>query len=175
VPLARRHLGEIRREVEQHCDASLSAHHQLAFAEALAASYDPSSESEFEDAVRHVSDLPERDPLLEMRAHEHYARCLRHKGRLSLALQHYESAKKLAVEFGLREDRARLQMSLVSINLEIDKDPRVENFRNLKKIARDVDYTWQEQLAAVTLFLGESESGEIGLLAARDRGSMEYF
>ena len=175
APLALRHLGEIRRDVEDSKNSLLSAHQQLAFAEGLAGTCDPSSETEFQDALHQVSNLLDRDPLLELRANEHYARCLCHKGRRSLALQHYESAKKLAIEFGLPEDRARLQMCLISITLEIDADPRLAGFRNLKKAAMDADYTWQEQLAALMQYLGESEILEKGLLAARQYGSVEYF
>jgi hypothetical protein len=175
APLALRHLGEIRRDVEDSGILSLAAQHQLAFAEALATNCDPAAEDEFQDAVQQVTNLPDRDPLLEMRAHEHYARCLCQKKRRSLALKEYELAKKLAVEFGLPEDRARMQLCLMSIMLEIDEDPRVNDFRNLKKVVKDADFTWQEQLAALMQYLGESEVQEAGLQVARKRGSEEYF
>jgi hypothetical protein len=173
-PLAVRYLGEIRRDVEDSGNPQLSAHHQLAIAEALATNCDPSAELEFREAVRQVSNLPERDGPLELRAHEHYADCLCRKGRRSLAMGEYELAKKLAIEFGSAEDRTRIQMSLISITLEIDKDARAPDFRNLKNAAKDGGRTWQEQLGAWFRYLGDSEA-DTGLCFARERGSVDYF
>jgi hypothetical protein len=178
-PLAVRYLGEIRRDVEDSGNPQMSAHHQLAFAEALATNCDRSAELEFQEAVEQVSNLPERDGPLELRAREHHGNCLCRKGRRSLAMREYELAKKLAIEFGSAEDRARIQMSLISITLEIDKeeidkDPRAPDFRNLKNAAKDGDCTWQEQLGAWFRHLGDSEA-DTGLSFARERGSVDYF
>lgn len=169
--LALRYLGDIRRDVEDSGNARLSAHHQLTFAEALATNCDPASETEFREAVRQVANLPERDGPLELRAHEHYADCLCRKGRRSLAMGEYERAKKLAIEFGSAEDRARIQMSLISIALEIDRDPLAPDFRNLKRAAKDEDYTSEEQLVLWFRYADGSED----LVHARERGSVDYF
>jgi len=110
-----------------------------------------------------------------MRAHEHFARDLRYKCRLKQALQHCESAKKLAVELRLHEDSARIQMLHISLTLKFDQDPRADVLQNLKQAAKDGDFTQQEQLASWFQYCGESEAKSEGLLAARKRGSVEYF
>ena len=175
APLALRYLDGIRRDVEDLGSPLLSAEYQLAFAEALAAKNDPASVTEFTDALQQISNLPEHDPLLEMRAHEHFARELRYKGRLLEALHHCEAAKKLAIESRLLEDSARIHMLHISVTLKIDQDPRLDNFRNLKLAARGGDFTPQEQLAAWFEYAGESEFKKEGLRAARMRGSVEDF
>lgn len=175
APLALRYLDGIRRDVENTGSAILSAEYQLAFSEALAAKNDPSSEAEFQEALQQVSNLPERNAFLEMRVHEHYARDLRQKGRRSNALKHLECAKGLAIELGLFEDSARIQMLHTSLTLEIDNDPRADSLRNLKRAAKDGDFTTREQLAAWSQYCGETEVKQEGLLEARERGSEEYF
>jgi hypothetical protein len=176
APLALRYLGEIRRDAQDCGIPSLSAEYQLTFAEALAAKNDPASVTEFQDALLQISDLSEPSPLLEMRAHEHFARDLRRKGRLSQAHQHCESAKKLAVVSRLLDDSARIQLLHILITLEMDRDPQIDIFQNLKRVAKDDSFTPQEQLAAWFLFQGDkSEAKKDSLLAARKRGSEEYF
>jgi len=175
APLARRYLDEINRDVEECRDPLLSAEYQLAYAEALAATNDPSSENEFQDALDKISNLPDRDPLLEMRCQEHFARHLRRIGRRCDALKHCESAKKLAVESRLFRDSARIQMLHILLTLEIDKSPQLPALQNLKQAARDGDFTPQEQLAAWMQYCGETVVKEQGLMFARGRGTVEYF
>lgn len=79
--LALRHLDDRRREALDCDDSLLLAQYQLARGEALATTNDPSAGTDFEDTLLQLSHLPDRDLLLEMRAHEHFARYLRHNGR----------------------------------------------------------------------------------------------
>ena len=71
--LALEYLRRIQCDIEALRGTAVSAEHQLAYAEAFDAMNDPASEMEFEDAINQVSNLPDRDPLLEMRCHEHFA------------------------------------------------------------------------------------------------------
>jgi hypothetical protein len=173
--LAQRHLSEIQRRVEDCAIPLLSAEHQLTFAEALAATKNPAAEAEFEDALRQIRNLPECDPILELRALEHFARCLRSQRKFSRALELYASAKKIAVESRLLEDSARVQLLHMTVTFEIDNEPQLHDFRSLKQAAKDGDFTAQEQLEIWLQYTGDSGTNEGGLLAARKRGSVEYF
>jgi hypothetical protein len=117
--VALEHLRTILRNTEDMPGTSVWAEHQLIYAGALAATGDEASELEFERALERIRNLPTRDIQLEMRAHEDFADFLvRFAHRPSLARQHYESARQLAVEHGLHEPSARLQLRIIKIDLE---------------------------------------------------------
>jgi hypothetical protein len=175
--LALEHLRNIQNDIEETPNTSNWAGHQLTFAEALAAMCDPSAESEFEEALRRIQNLAVRDRDMEMRVHEHYGRCLESVGRRSLALPHYQTAKQLAVECLFLEDSARIQLRIIRIGLELDNDPRLMSFHNLKKAAVESPCTHQEQLAAWMLFCDDASTKKRGLIAARHghAATVEYF
>ena len=176
--LALEYLKTVQRDVEDMAGSSAWAEHQLLSAEALSAYGDPAAETEFQEALQRISNLPVRDLGLEMRANEHFGNYLASFARRrSLARQHYESAKRVAVESSLPEDSARLQLFISKIDLEADQDPRLRSFQNLMKAAAELHSTAQEQLAAWTVYWSYDEQKKQGLVAARGAGiaSVEYF
>lgn len=176
--VALEHLRTILRDVEDMPETSVWAEHQLIYAGALAATGDPASELEFERALERICNLATRNIELEMRAHEDFADFLvRFPRRPSLARQHYQSARQLAVERGLHEPSARLQLRIIKIDLESDQDPLVPSFRRFMKLSAELNCTDQERLQAWILYSGDSQKTKRGLRAAR-HGSMpsdEYF
>jgi len=133
--------------------------------------------SEFEDAITRVTKLPERSLELELRAHEHFAMLLASSRLRSLARTHYEIAKKIAIEAGLREETARVQLSMMKNDFECDEDPRLASFKNLRNAAMNLGATAQQQLAAWLQYDGEAGQESYALVAARKghAASVEFF
>lgn len=169
APLALRLLKDIKSTVEAHPGTELSANHSLLVAEALAAKAlrnDDSAASFFEEALQQIANLPSRKLELEMRAHESYGQYLMSAlHRCSAARMHLEAAKAIAVQWNLRERTAEIQLKLIRIDLEADKDPQLLNFGTLRRVASSGDQTPEEELAAWNQHLG---------LAGKISGSVRY-
>jgi hypothetical protein len=157
----------------------LAAEHRLLIAEARAAEGNQVADSLFAEALELIGNLEDRRPDLEVRVHEHLADYLvRFAGRPSAAREHYESAKRIAVEQRLSEDSARLQLKLIPIALQTDHDETgLENFRTFKRVASRGHFTNQIQLAAWHQFEGQIDAAQRGLRFARKKTvvSEEYF
>jgi hypothetical protein len=175
--LALPHLKTIWPDLDDFHETPLWAEAQLTYAEALAATNDPGAEAEFNEALKRISELPEPNPGLKMRAHEHLACHLARKRASSRAREHYHFAQKLAVDSGLEEDASRVHLCTIALDLESDQGAQRASFQNLKKAAAEYGATWKEQLLAWMRYLGELQEQERGLLNARQRGvaSVEYF
>jgi hypothetical protein len=168
--LALEHLRGIRREVEDLPGTSISAEHQLLYAGALGASNAEGAQSEYESALHQVCNLHVPDIALEIRAHEDYGNYLRRFTRhRTVAREQYVLAKQLAIESNLPEDSSRLELDIVSLDLQINEDPRLATFQRIKKIALELGCTSQQQLQGWILFCGENEEQEYMLVAARKR------
>lgn len=181
APLALQYLNEIRADIDEYAGTLVWAEHQLTFAETLASMRDPILRAEalpeFEEAARRVSNLPERHLELELRAHEHFAMFLASSRRRSVAKTHYELATRAAVEAGLKQETARVQLKMIKNDLECDESPLLPSLRNFRKAASEKGSTPQQQLAAWLLYVGENEELTHSLVAARKgpAASVEYF
>lgn len=154
------------------------AESRLVLAEAYAAKGDFAAESLFEEALELIRVLPDAEEPLEVRVHEHfgdYLRCF--AKRPSLARQNYEIAKRKAIGLRTQEDSARIQLKLEMIELTMDSSPELENFKTLKRVAKEVGCTFSEQLAAWLQHRGEAGQQEQGLRFARNKGvaGEQYF
>ena len=171
------YLKEIEQAVEDRKGTAIWAEHGLLSAGALAAAGNPAAEAEFEEALQRVLNLTDRDAGLEMRAYDDFAKFLAEfPHRRSRAREYNQSAWKVAVERGLREDSARLQLRITKIDLEIDGDRvGLADLQKLKQAARELGANYQIQLAA--WFRHRGESHETGMLAARgsSAASVDYF
>ena len=148
------------------------AESRLVLAEAYASKGDSAAEALFEEALESIKALPQPDESLDVRAHEHfgdYLRCFAQ--RPSLARQNYEIAKKKAIGLRTQEDSARIQLKIETIDLTMDQSPELENFKTLKRVAKEVGCTFAEQLAVWVQHKGESGQHERGLRFARNRGA----
>jgi hypothetical protein len=173
-------LRSIQNDVEILPHTSVSAEHQLLYADALALSKTTAdaAESEFRSALQQICDLQVSDVELEMRGHEDYGNYLARFKRLrSRAREQYQSAKRLAVQSTLLEDSSRLELSIIKIDLESDESPQITAFQNFKKAAAELGCTFQEQLAGWMVFSGEFEEQVPTLVAARNAGKtpVDYF
>lgn len=154
------------------------AESRLVLAEAYAAKGHQLSETLFEDVFGLLKKLSKRDPHLMIRAHEHYGGYLQQfAGRPSLAREHFEGAKAVALELRSDEDSARVQLKLELIDLTMDKSPELDNFKTFKRVAHQSGCTSTEQLAAWCHHKGQACSYDQGLRFARNRGQAgdQYF
>jgi len=172
------YLKTIEPEVDQRIGTRVWAEHKLLFASALAETGNSAAEQEYGEALERIRNLSDRDLDLEMRIYDDFARflaCFQH--RRSTAREYNQSAREIALKRGLIEDSARLQLRIVKIDLEIDEDPQKDSFRNLKKAAKELGCSFQNQLAAWVHYCAEDQDAKVGMIAARNKGiaSVDYF
>ncbi len=151
---------------------------RLVLAEAYMAKRNGVAETFFEEALAAIAALPERDPLLEQRANEHYADYLSNfVGCRSKARPRYDLAKQLAVENHLDEDIARIQLKIELLELTIDGHVELENFQMFKGLAERGGFTHQDQLATWMQYKGILPEAFRGLKFARKKNevSPQYF
>jgi len=154
------------------------AESRLILAEAYAAKGNQFAESLFEESLELLRQLAVPEIALELRAHEHLGDYLRRFARRpSMARREYDIAKARAVDLKLDEDSARIQLKLEAIELEMDKNPDLENFGTLKHVAKEYGYTFTEQLAAWLHHKGQSPHYGQSLKFARNkaRAGEQYF
>jgi hypothetical protein len=170
-------LRAIDIQIEDSPETYPWAEAKLISAEALAALEDPGAMYEFEEAIRRISSISERDLALEMRAHEHFAKHLAEKRHTGRAREHYQLAERIAEEAELREDADRIHLCIILIDLQSGHDPRLSSFQNLKRAAAEEANTYREQLAAWVHYLDEFRHRQTGLVYARQRevASVDYF
>ncbi len=178
APLALQYLDGIRHEVEELGAGALWAEHRLLLAEAEGAKGDPAAEALFEEALERIVDLSDSRADLEMRAREHfgdYLLCFAR--RPSLAQPQYERAKTIAIEGRLFEESAHINLKLIRVHLEIDRDEELANYKIFRGVASKRGYTHQVQLAAWTVHSGNMGKQQVGMRFARQRtvASEEYF
>jgi tetratricopeptide (TPR) repeat protein len=162
-------LTSVERTVENMPGMPVWADHRIALAEAYGALGDEVAPSFFDEALDRLTKLAEQQPLLEVRANEHYADYLcRFAKRFSKARELLGSAKLKSAWIG-KENTARIQMKITSVDLRVDNDPELENFTTFKRVARQLHATYQTQLAAWMQHLGQQERATGGLRAARNR------
>ncbi len=175
--LARHYLSEISREIDQLEGSVCWAAYSLALAEVYAVSDDDAAGGFFEEAIErmnHVSDFPAQ---LKLHVHEDFGKYLSRQGYRSKARLQFETAKKMAVELNLLEVSAKNSLRLMKIDLELDGDPQLASFQNMKKAALDRGETHQAQLAVWLQHWGSIEARRQGLKFARNErvASKEYF
>lgn len=151
---------------------------QLVLAEAYLAKGDPVSESFFEDVLDTLAGLETPESGLELRADEHYGdyfSCF--AGCPSKARPLYDRAKQIAVGLRLPEDTARIQLKIERLELSIDRNPELDNFGTLKRVAKEEGSTYQEQLTIWLQHRGTLPQHQRGLQYARKKSvaSPEYF
>ncbi len=125
APRALGHLRTVLSDIENLPETSIWAEYQLIYAGALAGMNDRGAEAAFEEVFTRISALQESDTELMFRAHEDFGRYLAGRHSQPLALTHYKSAERIALEAGMLEDAARVYLCIVRIDLESNRDPRV--------------------------------------------------
>ncbi len=176
APRALGHLRTVLSDIENLPETSIWAEYQLIYAGALAGMNDRGAEAAFEEVFTRISALQESDTELMFRAHEDFGRYLAGRHSQPLALTHYKSAERIALEAGMLEDAARVYLCIVRIDLESNRDPRLESLQNLKRAAKDLYTACEQQRAWVQYCQELEESGRV-LVAARNGSvaSVDYF
>ena len=161
--VAIRLLEKINEEIQSHEGTLEWADFSLALGEAFSAKRDARAENYFMEAQEKAARVPDLPVEWQIRLHEHlgdfYAKF---PLKLSLAWSSYERAKKIAVEQHLEEDIARIELKIICVDLQRDKDPEIENFQTLRRVANgdatsedaNESFTWTEQLMALHLHIG---------------------
>lgn len=171
-------LRSIRTGIDGVEGSAEWAEFQLLVAEATAATGEPGASVEFEEALSRIAALSVPRPDLEIRGREHFGDFLvRSMRRRSAAHEHYRQAAELAASAHLWEDRARLMLKLIKLDLEADGDRQLGSFQNFKRAAMELRSTACEQLQAWLSYLDERRRASAGLQAARGAGaaSVDYF
>src|SRR2546422_9857292 len=102
--LALQLLKEIWPEIREGSGTLLSIEYEIIMGDILCARGDPAAGYHYEQALAGIAQLSQRDPKLEMRAHEHFGDYLyRFAHRPSSARRHYEAAANIATAEHLRE------------------------------------------------------------------------
>jgi hypothetical protein len=173
-------LRDSNLEAEAVKGTGFYAEHRLRIAEAIsgmAAKGDDSAVTYFDDALERIANLPEEEPELLMHARLSYANYLTSAlGRNSAARELYSGVKEIAVRLRLEERVAEVQLKMIRIDLEADDDDRLASFENMR-VAADGEFTWQQQLGAWALYVGEDQRATKWRRYARGQGvaSVKYF
>jgi hypothetical protein len=168
--LALGYLQNIQSKVENLEGQPMWVEHHLLLAESYAAKCDPVAESLFEEVFERLESLPEKPPLLSLLAHEHFGDLLvRLSGRRSVARDHFEEARRIAITENLREESSRIELKLTHIRLAMDSDPEFPNFTSFRRVAKNGGYTYCVQLASWQRHYMNQQHLNVGLRHARKR------
>lgn len=178
APQAFGHLKTVQFEIEDLPGTSFWAEYQLVYAGALAGMNDRAAEAAFEDALDRCARLSEPNPVLEMTAHEDYARYLAgiRQPAFGRSRQHYREAERIAENLGREECSAHLQMCVIGLDLRESKSPHLRAFQRLQEAAKD-GYTEVQQLQAWIDYKQEIEGFGPQLVETRKGAepSTDYF
>ena len=166
---AHAHLRGIRHEINNLGDPLLLAEYHLLVAEAFTATLDVAAEHHFQEAVELLEQIDPRPVQLLLPALEHYGDFLCERRAQSKAPKQYSNALQIATELHLEEDKARVHLKLLLIELKTAKHPEIKNFRSMKRVAGNHGYSSVEQFLVWMAHqdgIGETNSG---LRAARNR------
>jgi hypothetical protein len=176
--LALAHLREIQDDIERFDGFSEWADFSLLIAEAYCAKRDEAAATFLEDAEERIRKIANPPPELQFRLWE---RCGDFHGRVSRrfskAREYYAQAKVVARALGVAELVARVELKIICIDLHIDRDGQEENFKTLRRVGRQGNFTCAHQLAAWHIHYGNSNGATNSLRFARglSRASGVYF
>jgi hypothetical protein len=176
--LALAHLREIQHDTDQFEGTVPWADFSLLIAEAFCAKRDEAAATFLEDAEERIQKITNPPPELQLRLWE---RCGDFHGsvsrRLSKAREYYAHAKVLALDLGVPELVARVELKIIRIDLHIDRDPAEENFRTLRRVGKQGNFTSKQQLAAWHIHYGNTAGTTKGLRFARglSKAGDDYF
>lgn len=176
--LAIEYLKRIKDALDRYPDTPESAEYSLLLGEAFTAKHSPAAESFLREAEDKIARLPDGVPELEVRLHDRlayfYEKVLR---RRADARDHLKLAKAAAVKLGVGELTAHAQLRMIRLDLEIDDNPELENFKTLRRVGCHRDYTDEEQLMAWHQHCGDMSSNQVPAVYARgiENRTEQYF
>ena len=155
--LAQEYLRQIKEPIERYPGTIESAEYSLLLAEALIVEHSPAARSFLEEAEQKITTLPGGAPELEVRLYDRLAyfseKVLRKRGD---ARDQLKLATAAAVRLGIGELTAHMQLRVIRLDLKIDDSPEVENFRRLRRVGCQHNFTDDEQLMAWYQHCGET-------------------
>lgn len=172
------HLRRIKHEVDVLHGMHEWAEFSLLLGEAYSAMRREEAEGHLCEAEGRIEKLPQQDSELSLRLHVAYGDLFSSAFHWpSKAREHYTLAKRHAIDLGVPEETARIELRIIATDLRSKRDRRLTAFGNLRRVGGVGDYTEQEQLAAWHQFIGELDSATSGIRAARgfDETDERYF
>ncbi len=176
--LAIESLRRIKDQVEACSDSPEWAEWSLQLGEAYTAKHSEAAKSFLLDAKERIATLARPVLDLEFRLHDHLGYFSQEvEKKLSTARTHYEHAKDAAIKLGSGELTARTQLRIIRIELQVDTDPELENFKTLRRVAHEHNLLCEDQLAAWYQHYGDRSFDQASPLYARgmQRRTDEYF
>jgi hypothetical protein len=157
--LAIEYLKQIRDAIDLYPGTPESAEYSLLLGEAFTAEHSSVAESFLKEAEDKIARLPNGAPELEVRLHDRLAYvCEKILRRPSEARDHLKLAKAAAVKVGVGELTAHMQLRVVRLDLKIDNSSELENFKTLRRVGCQHDYTDEEQLMAWHQHCGDTKA-----------------
>lgn len=171
-------LSKIKPEIDSYAGTQEWAEFSLLVGEAYCAKCDEKAKTFLTEAKDKIESLPNPSPELQFRLwlssgnYEMSINRCTHRAR-----ECYERAKASALELGVRENVARVELKIIRIDLRTDQNPEEENFQTMCRVAKQGEFTWEHRLAVWHLHLGKSNGAATGLRYARHFSSAteEYF
>lgn len=176
--LALANLRNIQLDIERFEHTPEGADFSLLIAEAYCAKREEVAATFLEEAEERIRKIASPPPDLQFRLLE---RCGDFHGsvsrRLSKAREYYAQAKISALALGVAELVARVELKIIRIDLHIDRDAEEENFKTLRRLGRQGNFTCDQQLAAWHIHYGNPNGVTDGLRFARglSKASDDYF
>lgn len=185
-------LREITDEIQSHEGTPELVEYYLLMGVALSAAGRVAlAENPFSESLEMADKVPNLPAELRIRVHESFGEFYMHDAvrqirppstrnenfwefnerdirKLKLARTLFEHAKGFTVHQGLKQDTARFQLRIICVDLLLVRDPEIDNFQTLMRVAKDKDFTWREQLMAWSLHPGNVK--ELGRQLAAARG-----
>jgi hypothetical protein len=178
--LALQYLKRAKDAVALHSDTVESAEYSLLVGAAFITAHNQLAESFLQEAEDKIARLPRPPAALEVRLYSRlsyfYEKVRRPRSPTS-ARKYLEKAKASAVTLGVGELTAHAQLRMIRLDLEIDNNPELENFKTLRRVGSRHSYPDEDQLATWYQHCGDTERDQTTTLYARamQRRSEEYF
>jgi hypothetical protein len=153
------HLRSVGDRINNHEGTLAWAEYPLLFGEAYAAKNVPEAQGYFEEALSRVATVVQPNAELRFRVHRSYGGSLSRRRLWRRALEHYELAEPYAVESGLREELADLNLKIIEAQLQVSKDPKASWLQGLRAVGYKMHCTAQRVLSAWRLL--EQRSNEV--------------
>jgi hypothetical protein len=171
--LALAELQNIKADAERDADSRECAEFFLEIAEAYCAKCDDHAAATYlRLAAERIEALSNACPDLRYRLMDRFGDFYGRAGRFFKARDSYACAMSCALKLGKTgSEKARIQLKLYRVEYLGNSDPEAENLKTLRRVGNAGNFTWEEQLAAWHLHVGENVGSMEGLRFARGRGT----
>lgn len=177
--LALEHLRGIRDSINSYEHTPEWVDYSLVAGEAFLSQRSQSAESFLTEAKEKIVTVPNVSDDLRLRVNERLGDFYRNVApkRPSLAKEYFALAKGVAVMRHVDEEIARIELKIVCTDLQTDKNPKLQDFQTMRRIAKAEHYTDAMQLIAWSHHLGDLGESMNGMYFGRgiSEAGEDYF